>query len=46
MPKVEKADVIGHKSYYKKRKNRAERRNARRNPECVPGYGRYRGWAS
>lgn len=30
--------------WLKKAKARAERRRAKRNPESVPGYGRYSGW--
>jgi hypothetical protein len=30
--------------YVKRRKARLERRKARLDPECTPGYGRYRGW--
>jgi hypothetical protein len=33
----------GHQ-FLKKQKARAERRRARQNPECVPGYGRYKGY--
>lgn len=32
------------RAYWKRRKNRRERRRARRDPEVVPGYGFYRGW--
>jgi len=52
--KCEQADGSSHlgamtrrASYHrslKRRKNRLERRRARLNPECVPGYGRYAGW--
>lgn len=31
-------------SWYKRWKNRAERRKAKRDPECTPGYGRYKGY--
>lgn len=38
----------GHNPSYhrflKRAKNRAERRRAKQDPECVPGYGRYHGW--
>lgn len=44
----EKADGTGWdircRVFLKRRKARSERRRARLNPECVPGYGRYRGW--
>lgn len=30
--------------YLKRAKARAERRRAKKDPECVPGYGKYRGW--
>jgi len=32
------------KRYYKRHKAKFERRKAKRNPECVPTYGRYRDW--
>ena len=31
-------------TYLKRQKNRAERRRARRDPECVPAYGLYAGY--
>lgn len=31
------------KAFEKAVKSRSERRRAKRNPECVPAYGRYRG---
>lgn len=30
--------------FLKRRKNRLERRKANIDPECVPGYGKYKGW--
>jgi hypothetical protein len=46
--KIEQAD--GYTSqvnkWVRKRKNRAERRRAKKNPECMPGYGFYRGYVS
>jgi hypothetical protein len=45
--KVEKADGYSGGNYHrwlKRAKARAERRQAKQNPECNPGYGRYRGW--
>lgn len=44
----EKADGNGWglrlRVYVKRRKAKLERRRARRDPECPPGYGRYKGW--
>lgn len=31
-------------SYLKKLKRRTERRRAKRNPECIPAYKKYRGY--
>ena len=31
--------------YQKQQKARLERRQARADPECDPGYGRYNGWS-
>ena len=47
--KVEQADGGGHRagschSYLKKIKRRIERRRAKKDPECTPGYGKYRGY--
>lgn len=47
--KVEKADGSGGSKRHteiKKRKNRLERKAAKQDPECQPGYGKYRGWES
>jgi len=33
----------GH-NWLKRQKNRVERRKAKRDPECTPGYGRYKGY--
>ena len=49
---VEKADGNSRKSksgkcyhwWLKKWKARQERRKAKKNPNCNPGYGKYRGW--
>lgn len=44
-----KADGYGgriYHAYIKRQKNRLERRRARRQPDCVSGYGRYNGWES
>lgn len=41
--RVEQCDGSGH-VYHKRMKNRHERRQAKQNPECQPGYGRYRGY--
>lgn len=47
IPRVEEADVQEmNKKYLRKRKNRAERRNAKKDPECPASYGKYSGWAS
>lgn len=32
------------KSYLRRTKNKVERKRAKQDPECFPGYGRYRGW--
>jgi len=43
--KVEQADGEGKgKTWLKKMKARTERRRAKHNPECPPGYGRYAGY--
>ena len=34
------------RKFFKKRKNRSERRRANKDPECVRGYGKYNGWLS
>jgi hypothetical protein len=34
----------GYHKFLKKRKSRIERRKAKANPECLNGYGRYKGW--
>jgi len=47
--KVEQADGThggGYHRFIKRRKNRVERRAAKRNPECIPGYKRYSGYES
>ncbi len=44
---VEQADGRSDTNYHKflkQQKVRVERRRAKRNPECPPGYGRYRGY--
>lgn len=46
VPKIVMADNPGKKRYYKKLKNKAERRNAKKDPECPQSYGKYKGWAS
>lgn len=47
VPSVEEADAQDmNKKYLRKRKNRAERRNAKKDPECPESYGKYKGWAS
>jgi len=33
-----------HHRFIKRQKARIERRRAKRDPECTPGYGKYRGW--
>lgn len=45
---VPKADCWTSKlnGFFKTRKNRLERRRAKRNPQCLPAYGRYRGYLS
>jgi hypothetical protein len=44
----EQADGRGYglrsRVWRKQQKARLERRRAKRDPECMPGYGRYRGW--
>lgn len=47
IPKVWHGDpgCAGH-TYVKKRKARAERRKAKRRPDCLPTYGKYRGYLS
>lgn len=46
VPQVARADGQGwnlrRRVEFKRRKNRAERRRARLNPECPPAYGLYR----
>lgn len=45
--KVEQADGYSGRSYHrylKLTKRRMERRRAKRDPECMPGYGKYRGY--
>jgi len=50
--KVEQADAhwkrhrSGYHAYLSRRKNRVERQEAKRDPECQPCYGRYRGYES
>jgi hypothetical protein len=44
VPCIEKADGKSSHRYFKRRKNRAERRRAKSNPECTPSYGKFRGW--
>lgn len=47
--KVEEADGEGGSKRHtrtKKQKNRDERRLAKQEPECQPGYGKYNGWES
>lgn len=49
LPTIEKADGRSKRGdayhqFLKRRKNRSERRRARENPECIPAYGRYKGW--
>jgi len=34
----------GYHQWLKRQKARIERRRAKRDPECRPGYGKYRGW--
>jgi hypothetical protein len=44
-----KADGWTSNSYHKfikRQKNRIERRRAKHNPDCVPAYGKYKGWES
>jgi hypothetical protein len=47
---VEQADGRGSKrrsslhSFLKKHKRKIERRRAKENPECSPGYGKYKGY--
>lgn len=43
----EQADGSSKSKYHgflKRAKRRLERRRARHNPECIPGYGRYTGY--
>lgn len=43
----EQADGSGKSGYHKflkKHKRRIERRRAKRDPECPPGYGKYSGY--
>lgn len=45
----EMSDVGGGHSYHrflKRKKSRLERRRAKRRPDCLPAYRRYRGYAS
>ena len=50
--KIAQADSIwstrsnGYHAFLKRQKVRIERRRAKRDPECVPGYGKYQGWES
>lgn len=49
IPSIEKADGRSKRGdayhqFLKRRKNRSERRRARENPECIPAYGRYKGY--
>ena len=41
---VEMADGEGSMKHLKQRKARHERRKAKRDPECLPGYNGYRGY--
>lgn len=34
----------GYHQFLKRQKHRNERRRARLKPDCLHGYGRYRGW--
>jgi hypothetical protein len=34
----------GYHQYLKKQKAKVERRRAKKDPECVPMYGKYLGW--
>lgn len=45
-PNCEQADGSSSKyhTFLKVRKRRCERRKAKRNPECVSTYGKYRGY--
>jgi len=47
--KVEQADGKSRRAgnahqYLKRQKNRIERRRAKKDPECTPEYGKYRGY--
>ncbi len=45
--KVEQADGYSGRrwhSFLKQQKRRLERHKAKRNPECLPTYGKYRGY--
>jgi len=46
--RIAKADGFSSKtnSFFKKLKNRYERRRAKRDPECIVAYRRYRGFIS
>jgi hypothetical protein len=45
MGRVAQADGEGKgKTYLKKVKARVERRRAKKDPECRPGYGKYSGY--
>lgn len=39
-------DSGNYHRFIKRLKNRLERRKAKHNPECLPSYGKYRGWES
>ncbi len=44
---IQQADGSGGRAYHsflKKHKRRHERRRAKRNPECLATYGKYRGY--
>jgi len=45
-PSCEQADGSGsnYHRFIKKQKHRVERRKAKKNPQCSPGYGKYRGY--
>lgn len=48
---VEKADLPskrarGCRQFLKRRKSKSERRKFKKDPERIPTYGRYSGWAS
>lgn len=38
--------ATSHRQFLKRQKSRSERRRAKRDPETLPGYGRYTGWQS